>query len=153
MPSTVAVLTGLTYRGTDLQDFPRIFLQLVEGGPDASPEMRGEDRVIPYRRGRIHGPKRADRLPIMLKGWVAGEGADEATQRADTALARQELKALFDPELGEGELKVATEDGTVWTANAESEVFLPESDPDIPTFWGVSVRLMAIDPPEWTAGS
>lgn len=152
MTSSVAVITALTYKGTDLQDFPRIFLQLSEGGPDASPEIRGQDRVMPYRRGQLYGPRRADRLVIGLTGWVAGEGATEALQRSDTATARQELFQLFDTEGGEGTLALTTEDGTTWEANCYPEVFLPEYLPPIPTFCGISVRLIAIDPPNWTAG-
>lgn len=157
MPSTVAVLTGLTFEKagsgtpTDLQDFPRVFFQLVEGGPDASPSMRGSDRTMPYRRGQIFGPKRADRLAIQLEGWVAGEGDDEAEQRSDTATARQEMFVLFDTEAGEGTLTVVTEDGMVWEATAYVEVFLPDALPKVPTHCGISVRLIAIDPPNWTA--
>lgn len=153
MPTTAAVLTGLTYKSTDLQDFPRIFLQLVEGGPDDTPETRGENSTTPYRRGQTYGPRRADRLPIMLKGWVAGDGVDEDAQRADTAAARQELKALFDVEGGEGVLAATTEDGTDWTINAYPEVIVWQAgDEGIPTHRGVSVRLIACDPPEWEAG-
>jgi hypothetical protein len=150
MPSELALLTGLTYKGTDLQAFPRIFLEIVEGGPDTSPEVRGGDRRMPYRRGQIYGPRRADRLPIQLKGYVAGDGANEVDQRSDTAVARQELYTLFDVEGGEGTLLATTEDGTVWTIEAYPEVFLPELEPVAPTHWGVSVRLIAIDPPNWT---
>jgi hypothetical protein len=157
MTSSVAVITGLTFEkaggGTpvDLQDFPRIFLQLVEGGPDSSPETRGQDRTMPYRRGQLYGNRRANRLPIRLEGWVAGEGDDETEHRSDTATARQELATLFDVEAGEGTLTATTEDGTTWEANAYVEVFLPDSMPVVPTHWGVQVRLIAIDPPNWTA--
>ena len=151
MPSTIAVLTGLTYKGTDLQDFPRIFLQIVEGGPETSPETRGSNSTTPYRDGQTYGPRRADRLPIMLRGWVSGQGATEALARADTAVARRALFTLFDVTAGVGELAVTTEDGTQWTISAYPEVFLPEMEPTIPGHQGISVRLVAIDPPEWTA--
>jgi len=157
MPSSVAVLTALTFQKagsvspTDLQDFPRVFLQIVAGGPDASPETRGSDRTMPYRRGQIFGPRRANRLVIELDGWVSGEGNDEVEQRADTAIARQEMFALFDTEAGEGTLSVMTEDGTVWEASAYVELFLPDAMPKVPTHCGISVRLVAIDPPNWTA--
>jgi hypothetical protein len=151
MPSTVAVLSGLTYKGTDLQDFPRVFLQITEGGPETSPETRGTNSTTPYRDGQRYGPRRADRLAITLTGWVAGEGDDEAEQRADTAAARRELFALFDVTAGEGDLVVNTEDGTEWTIAAYPEVFLPEWMPPVPTHQGISVRLVAIDPPEWEA--
>lgn len=150
MTSTIAILTGLSYKGTDLQDWPRIFLQITEGGPGASPEVRGDDRVIPYRRGMIYAPKRANRLAIGLAGMIQGDGSDEAAQRGDTATARAELFSLFDTEGGPGTLSVTTEDGTVWTAEAYPEILLPEFTPIAPTYWGVSVRLIAVNPPEWT---
>lgn len=147
----IAVWSALTYKGTTLQDWPRIHLEIVEGGPDTSPETRGEDRTIPYLRGQVYGNRRATRLPIQLRGWVAGEGADEAAQRADTAAARQELYALFDVEGGDGELSVTTEDGTVWTIDAYPEVILPDSRPQVPTHWGIQIRLVAVTVPNWTA--
>lgn len=153
MPSAVAVITGLKFNGTDLQDANlRIFLQIVSGGPDASPETRGGDRTIPYRRGQIYGPKRADKLTTMLEGWVAGQGSTEADQRDDTAAARQELFALFDVEGGEGTLEATTEDGTAWQLNCYPDLFVPDYQPQVPTHVGVSVRLIAIDPPNWVAG-
>jgi hypothetical protein len=152
MTSTVAPLTNLTYKGTDLQDFPRIFLQISEGGPGASPEVRGDNRHVPYRRGQIYAPKRADRLAVSLTGFIAGEGTTENDQRSDTASARASLALLFDVEDGVGTLSVDTEDGTTWTCEAYPEVYLPEYQPAIPSFVNVSVRLVAIDPPEWTPG-
>lgn len=155
MTSEVAVFRDLTYKSTDLQTLSsghmRIYLELVEGGPDTSPDVRGADRTMPYRRGQLYGPRRAHRLPIALKGWVAGVGSTEAEQRSDTAIARQELFVLFDVEGGEGTLSVRTEDGTIWEVEAYPEVFLPEAEPDVPTRWGIQVRLIAIDPPNWTA--
>lgn len=151
MPSSVAVITGLYYKSTDLQDFSRVFLQITEGGPGSSPEVRGDNRTIPYRRGQLYAPKRANRLAIGLAGWVAGEGASESEQRDDTASARASLATLFDVEGGEGDLVCITEDGTTWTALAYPEVFLPEWDPVVPTHWAIAVRLIAIDPPEWVA--
>jgi hypothetical protein len=152
MPSTVAIQTGLTYDATDLQDFPRVFLQIVSGGPWDTPETRGEDSRTPYRDGQTYGPRREDRLPIMLDGWVAGEGADEAAQRADTATARQELRVLFDPTRGPAVLHLETEDGTEWEIEAYPDVVVWQAaEQGIPTHREVSVRLIAIDPPHWTA--
>lgn len=156
MPSTIAVLIGLNYKTTDLQDvgesgFPRVFLQLVEGGPDDTPDVRGDDRTMPYRDGQLYGNRREDRLPIMLKGWVAGEGDDEAEQREDTAAARQEMRVLFDRTSGPGTLLVTTEDGVEWEIEAYPDGLVWENpDEGIPTHRGVSIRLMAVDPPHWT---
>jgi hypothetical protein len=144
MPSDVAVLNGLTYSAVDLQDFPRVYLEIVEGAPDFTPEVRGEDRTVPYRSGQVYSPRRYHRLPILLQGWVAGEGMDEAAQRADTAAARQELRTLFDPTAGLDALSVTTEDGTVWTIEAYPESVVWEARPVVPTHWPVMVRLVAI---------
>lgn len=152
-----ALYTGLTFQKagagspTDLQDFPRVFLQIAEGGPETSPDTRGSNSTTPYRDGQRYGPRRADRLPIMLNGWVEGEGDTTDERWADTATARRELFELFEVTAGEGVLSVTTEDGTVWTINAYPEVFLPEWQPATPLKQGISVRLVAIDPPEWEA--
>jgi hypothetical protein len=144
MPVTFVPLTNLEYETVDLQDHPRIFLQIVEGGPDTPPEVRGEDRTVPYRSGKVYSPRRYDRLPILLKGWVAGQGSDEDTRKADTATARAELRTLFDTTAGLGTLNVTTEDGTDWTIEAYPESVVWEAEPQVPTFWPVMVRLIAI---------
>lgn len=153
MPSTIPVQNHLSYKGTDLQTANlRIFLQIVSGGPDDTPEVRGQDSRTPYRDGQTYGPRREDRLPIMLEGWVAGVGSTETVQRADTADARQQLRALFDPTGGEGALHIETEDGVEWSIAAYPEAIVWQAQNEgIPTHREVSVRLIAIDPPHWTA--
>lgn len=152
MPSTIPVQDHLSYSGTDLQDYPRIFLQLASGGPDDTPDVRGTDSRTPYREGQTYGPRREDRLVIMLEGWVAGRGATEMLQRADTARARQELHDLFDPIGGPDTLHVETEDGVEWEIEAYPEVIVWQApNQGIPTHRTVSVRLIAIDPPHWEA--
>lgn len=147
----VAVQEHLSYEGTNLQSGTRIFLQLSEGGPDDTPETRGENRTIPYRSGQVYAPRREHRLTILLKGWVAGSGSTEVAQRADTADARQTLRALFDPTAGPGTLHVESEDGVEWTIEAYPEVIVWEPmDEGIPTFRHVQVRLIACDPPHWS---
>lgn len=156
MPTTIAVITGLTYGGVDLQDLSaghlRIYFELASGGPDWAPEVRGDDRTIPYRDGQIYSPKRPHRLPILLSGFVSGEGATEALQRADTATARQEMYTLFLPWGGVKTLTCTTEDGTSWSISAYPESGpIWDLEPIVPTKWGCSTRLIAIDPPYWTA--
>lgn len=153
MPSTVAVLTNLTYESVDLQDFSRIFLQIKAGGPDEVAEISGRDDPLIGTDGQFWRPRRERRLVILLEGWVSGEGSTEAAQRDDTATARQELFALFRPNLGRGTLSVDTEDGTTWTIEAQPETCIPDRTPPLPTHVGYSIRLVAVDPPYWTAGS
>lgn len=153
MPSTIPVQGHLSYDGTDLQTANlRIFLQIVSGGPDDTPEIRGEDSSTPYREGQRYGPRRENRLAIMLEGWVAGRGVGETAQRADTARARQELRQLFDPTAGEATLHLETEDGVEWAIDAYPEAIVWQApNQGIPTHREVSVRLIAIDPPHWAA--
>lgn len=157
MPSTVAVLRNLTFQkngagsATDLQDFFRVWLELKAGGPDEAPEISGSDDPLVGADGQYTRPRRKRRLVILLEGFVAGEGADEDEMRSDTAIARQQLYSLFDVGAGIGTLSVDTEDGTTWTIPARPEAFIPDRDPPAPTHWGVSVRLVAVDPPEWEA--
>jgi hypothetical protein len=151
MPSEVFVQNHLSYAATDLQDFPRICLRLVEGGPDDTPEVRGEDRTIPYLDGQVYGNRRNHRLPIVIRGWVAGQGSTEVLQRADTAQARQELRVLFDPTGGPQTLHVETEDGVEWEIEAYPEGIVWQApDQGVPTHRTVSIRLAAIDAAFWT---
>lgn len=151
MTELIAVQWHLSYKGTNLQDFPRIWLRIIEGGPDDIPDVRGRDVVIPGRTGQIYGSRKEHRLGIMLRGWVAGAGPTEVLQRRDTALARQALHDLFDPTGGEGTLHVETEDGVEWEIEAFPEALIWQAnDEGIPTHRTVSVRLTAVDPPYWT---
>jgi hypothetical protein len=155
MPSDIAVLRNLTYQKagagspTDLQNWPRIFLECIEGGPDWLAEYRGRDGVTPYRDGQRAGVWRPNRLGIMLSGAVQGTGADEDAQRSDTAQARQELFDLFEGRLPGG-LSLDTEDGVTWAIDARVETVL-WGPPPAPTYQPIVVRLIAIDPPYWTA--
>lgn len=152
MPSNVAVVRDLEYDATDLQDFPRIFLEIHEGGPWWTPETRGDDSTVPRRTGQIERARKAHRLPILLKGRVQGEGDTEDEQRADTFAALLELVALFDPVLPARTLSCTLPTGQTATISARAEVFVPEANPRIPTTLEVQARLIAIDPPEWELG-
>lgn len=147
----LAVQGHLSYSGTDLQDYPRLFLRIIEGGPDDTPEVRGSDRTMPYRDGQLYGPRRENRLAIVLSGWIMGQGDTEVEQRADTAQARQEMRVLFDPTAGPATLHVETEDGVEWEIEAIPEAIIWQAmDQGIPTHRTLDVRLFAIDPPRWT---
>lgn len=155
MPSDIAVVRNLTYELTvggatkDLQAWPRIFLQVYEGAPWFSPETRGGDSTVSSRVGQIARARKAHRLPILLKGPVSGQGADEDAQRSDTTAALLELTDLFDPTKPPRELSCLLPNGSTATITARAELFLPEADPEIPTSVEVQVRLIAIDPPAW----
>lgn len=152
MPSVLALVTGLEYDGTDLQDFPRIFLELVSGGPWQTPDVRGGDSVVPGRDGQIERARRPDRLNILLKGVMYGEGTTREDQEADLVAAKLELAALFDPTLTARTLSCTLPGGQTATIEARAEIIVWPEVPEAPTMTSVSVRLYAIDPPEWEVG-
>jgi hypothetical protein len=155
MVSNVAVLRNLTFQkagagsATDIQAWPRLFLEIEEGDPFSMPEYRGRDGTTPYVDGQYAGVWRPHRLGILLRGQVAGAGGDEDAQRADTATARQQVYDLFEGRLV-GILSVDDEGGTTWTINARPEAIVWGNHP-VPTWRPVMVRLIAIDPPYWEA--
>lgn len=139
--STAAAPVGLTYRGTDIQDLDGIFLEIVRGLVEI-PEVRGVDLVVPSRQGQIRRNRVRHRMPIELRGWIRGTGANEAAQRADFAGNRAAFQALFDPTLEPGTLAItledsSTEDISVRTLNVISETI-------VPTFVRVSVEMESV---------
>lgn len=110
---------GVTYRGTDVQQNPfGIFLELV-GGVNEVPLVRGEDHTVPALPGRVLDDRENDVLPLELKGWIAGQGADGMAQRADVATLRQTIRNLFDPTIS-GSLVATLEDGSTATIQART---------------------------------
>lgn len=156
MPSNIAVIRELTADGADLQDWPRIFLELVEGMPWYTPEVRGPGRtVLPYSETSIPRLQRADRLPIRLKGRVQGDGLTEDARRSDTVTAQLEVAAIFDPTRAANDPVVLTAtlpDGQVATISARTEAIVWEDDPPDPTTIAVQIRLVAFEPPAWALG-
>ncbi len=152
MPSAVALITNLEYEGTDLQDFPRIFLEIVSGLPWHSPDVRGGDSTVPKRDGQIERARRPNRLNILLKGVMYGDGATRAEQESDLVTAKLELAALFSPVLTAGTLSCTLPDGQTATIEARTELIVWPEVPEAPTMTSVNIRLYAIDPPEWSLG-
>lgn len=104
MPNPLAAIP-VTYRGTDVQEAtPGIFLQIVRGLPWEPPEVRGKDTVVPSLAGRAIGSRKADRWTHLLEGFVQGNGATEADQRASFRVSAMALAALFDTTLPPGAL-------------------------------------------------
>ena len=149
---SLARVTSLTYDGTDIQDFPRMFFMILDGYPWAVPEVRGGDSTVPSREGQIERARKKHRLNIMLRGVLYGEGATTALQESDLADAALEVAALFDPVLPARVLSCTLANGATYTINARAEaVVWPEERPAV-TMDEVRVRLYAIDPPYWEAG-
>lgn len=108
---------AVSYAGTDVQDPDGIFLQIV-AGIDDSPEVRGQDVVIPYAEGRVIRPRRFDRRRILLEGFVRGVGATDDLARIDYRGNRRTLAALFDTTRVPATLRLVLEDGDVTRVTA-----------------------------------
>ena len=89
----------LRYRGVDLQG-ANISLDLAVGYAE-TPDVRGEDDIIPGAAGREPGTRRADVRRIVLQGHVRGTGGT-AQERAESWRAATDtlLAALAMTEIG-----------------------------------------------------
>lgn len=153
--SSDAAVIGLTYRGMDIQNTDGIFLEIIRGIGEV-PEVRGVDLVVPALAGRVVRNRVADRLSIILEGFVRGVGGgsgsthDEDSDRSDFATNRAAFRALFDPTLDPGDLVATLEDGSYQhiAARTLNHVW----DPQVPSFANVNVELESVDP-DWTAGA
>lgn len=67
---------------------------ITVGGLDASPNVRGENVVLPSKTGQTYMPKVADTFPVTLHGVLFGTGA---TPKADYLDKMDALRAVFDP--------------------------------------------------------
>jgi hypothetical protein len=126
----------------DLQppDFS-MFLEITAGLDDTAP-VRGEDQVIPFRRGLALSSHFADARPIILTGFVQDTDAD-APETYRTAFDL--LKALFSPTSGLGRLTATLEDGTTRHILARP-VNIIAGNQDSRGFREVSIELSALDP-------
>lgn len=159
MPSNLAVLRNLTFQPagagapTDLQDHPRIWGEIAEGGPGTPPELRGPGfTVIPTAVGLIPRNRVVHRHIVLIEGRVTFDPAltDPDAQLADTAAARYELEALFAATgSAEGELRVDDEAATTWTLTCRPEPMVWPPDPPTPTELLWTVRLVAYASPAW----
>lgn len=112
MANDVAAI-ALTYDGTDIQAADlSIHLEIVEGLHD-SPEVRGEDVVVPYLDGRVARPRRFDRRRPVLRGWVQGVGDTLALARSDFRTSMKTLNVLFDNTREPAILRAVLEDGDI----------------------------------------
>lgn len=163
MPSNVAVRRNLTFQPagagspTDLQDLPRVWGEITEGHPYSPPELRGTGfTVIPTAVGLIPRNRLPHRLIVLIEGHVSYAEAitDPDLQADDVALARSQLKALFDATGDdEGELRVDDEGGQTWSLACRPEPIVWEPNPPDPLWQTWSVRLIAYAVPAWQAVS
>lgn len=74
-----------------------IWFDFLEGGPsDATYEVRGDDRIIPAKPGRLVRDRQPDKLSIVLVGWVEGQGATDTLRRQDYFDLMAELLTVWD---------------------------------------------------------
>lgn len=84
----------LRFRGVDLQD-ENVSLDLAVGYAE-SPDVRGEDDIIPGAAGREPGTRRADVRRIVLQGHVRGTGGTAAERAESWRAATDAMLAAFD---------------------------------------------------------
>lgn len=108
MTSPVAVI-GLSFDDLDLQRADLDILFQITEGIDELPDTRGNDAIIPFRRGRLAQRRTADSRAVVAQGWVTRPSASVA---AAYRTYMDALKARLDP-TQEPRLLVATmEDGS-----------------------------------------
>ena len=143
--ANAAAVIPLDYGGTDLQTDPIGWLFEIKRGLNEPAEVRGIDLVISHLAGQVSGSREGHRRLIELRGPVMGQGADEATQRADFADMRETLRALFDPKVTRV-LTATLENGATATINAKT---LNAAWIEVtPTWFNVSIELESLDP-DW----
>lgn len=109
--TTPIASVALTYGGTDLQPEELGFHLQIASGLDDSPDVRGDDVLIPYLPGKLPRPRRFDHRRIVLEGMVRGLGTTEAERRSDYRATRRGLAVLFDPAAVPADLVATLEDG------------------------------------------
>lgn len=155
-------MARLEHSGVELQRISTghdVWFEFVDGGPsDAVFTVEGMDHVIVGKSGRFVGSRRADVLPIILVGWVEGQGTTHAEKREDYFALMDELSAVWSPDLDPSPLVAyspvdGVPDGLQATLNAR---FLRRTGP---TKEGEFFRKMTVylecvdDPPVWVLGT
>ena len=141
---------GMTYRATDVQT-ANIFLDLIRGYGEP-PDVRGEDDVVPGAAGREEGDWEADRLRILLEGWVKGTGATLVAQQQSWRTSTDALMALMNRAASPGALVITAPyyglAAGSKTIQARCVNVVPGPIQAAMTFQRWSFELVAIDP-EW----
>lgn len=145
MTSALAVV-GLTFDGTDIQDFNGLHLVITQGLGD-SPTVRGTDVTVPGAAGQQARPRVFHERRILLAGpdsFVRGDGATEAARRADYRSNVRAMLALFDPTGAPAALVATLEDGDTATIAARTlSVATVELEPG--EYAAVSIELLALE--------
>jgi hypothetical protein len=143
MTSDVATL-GLTFSGTDVQDFEGLFLEVVSGLYDGT-DVRGEDVTIPYLEGQIPRARRLHTRRIMLKGFCRGSGATQDLRRLAYRASRTNAELLFAQDAMPDDLVVLYSDGSSRTITARTlNIIAIELVPS--EYASLDIELLSTDP-------
>jgi hypothetical protein len=132
---------------TSVGGMPRLITRL-DRGLDTSPEVRGQDTVIPGAVGQVPRARVWHQRTIELEIIVMGTGTTESLQLADTRAALDALAALLDPTRDPAVLVVELEDGSTRSISARP-VNVLHDDGEVPTRRTLSVELVAVEG-DWT---
>jgi len=156
---------GLTFRGVQLQDgdtpsAARFWFDVIKGLPGHEPaEVRGEDTIAPGRPGRYIGNRVEELFPILLEGFIKGEGSDPQERTDDWHAATQTIMAAFQQDLNPGSLIISPGSngylGLLDDAEIQARTVDVMAGPIIArmSYQTWSVKLEAIDGVWWDLGS
>lgn len=136
----------LFYDDEDLQlaDFSIYFW--VEVGLMETPQVRGEDTVVPNRAGRTEGNRRNDILTIVLNGQITSDPLEVtlADARASWRTKMLAMRTLFASNRSRAPLVAILEDGSSATIMARPlNIVVPNTIPG--EYASVSVELEGDD--------
>lgn len=154
-------MSRLTLGGVELQRVGayEVWFEFLEGGPsDSIYHVRGDDTVIPAKPGQLVRNRVPDVLPIVLVGWVEGQGATHTAKREDYVDLMAELLAVFDPALDPMVLKAwgpVEGLGSAVTATINARFLRRTGPAKVGEFHRrQTIYLESVDdPPVWVMGS
>lgn len=148
MATWSGAIIPVTFDAVDLcPDDLSAFLQITQG-LNETPEVRGQDIVIPYLAGQASRPRRAHALKIVLTGFIRGIGATETDRRVSyRTTMRYWRDTLFDPTRTAAVLAATLEDGTIASLDARPlSMIVSEQVPS--EYADVSIELLSVTP-DW----
>jgi hypothetical protein len=145
MTHSAASATGLTANSVDLTRTDlKIMMRVTHGGPFDVWSTRGRDTIIPGAHGQVARNRKRDRLIIIAEGFIMGDGANEAAQRADIVATYASLHTLMEPTQAPYTLVYTDEAGGEWEIEARPVNILYSPD-NLPTYREASAEWLAID--------
>jgi hypothetical protein len=139
----------------ELQSVGAYWFEIVEGGLDARPPVRGSNVTIPGKPGQTFMPKVADPMPVTLHGTVYGSTGTPYLERMDdlhTALPiGEEVVLTVHPDASGVGGKVPSGMTATITVEVLRYVGIPARGDQVRE---LSVECLCLsDPPEWVIGT